>query len=883
MNFRCKLDAQYPVCKVRETLMKLAIGALFCVLFLFAMPDQVMAGSRPPVPAQEEPAGHNSGGAVCTESFPISPYQPFAPAEPQQTPEPSQLAKEPGRIVPVGDQLGDMGHYYSQVAPSLKSTLHIANPWPLSQPFTLTLYTENGSLLRSLRGCQIEAKSSLTLQAEGGQLTYGHPGSTARISVADACTSVVQGRQDDGALAEAELHGIYHAVVDAAQPLDLQVITQFGGSEEAHSAAQAAGVYAAIPAGQIAPTVHLPGIVATRDAQNWWDTEITVQNSSNKAVDLTFQFCDGHGRCFSNNRARLGAHERRNFLASHLLYEDRNGYLETRSGWFSATLLTSAVDGGATPGGVAVLTSFFKQTVDPRRGRPQAEAGSNCLFMADSSGTREEWTGFLPDSDRAFLRLYNPTDGATRVLVQWIGQDDKPLRSFEHNIAARTTLALDGTALQAHLGLAPGAGPLFLRVVANTAIAIFAWDSVEVLSTVNSGAASGRWYLPLYGAPVVPFRWDSENRAAQDGAMEPGATFGLAETNPAQYQDRPEWARQLNWYSYGHSRQWCDQTVSEDRAYSTNIPLWWGLGPCNSSFADDRTCLNTDTRLQRLRNNLPSNCAGRPLFLANEPDLSAQSYMTLHELGRQIYVVRDWPGELYSPVFASHSYERPTYPPEVLNWCQETTAQSGCPQTPGCQLCRQDGIIDGTVDPYDISFARLEAYFGDTDRWARGESWSFANFVEGMLIHVYESAEFSADQLQWRAPYLQQFRDRAVEAGWPIIVKEYGFVVWSNGSGKFPAINESSVATRVDNLRRLLQQNLGNGEAQYLNNPKKLFWFHTQCGRVNPIYNLLCLFDGTESLSSPVGECWREDAVANDDVERECGRPNYLHLPAIAN
>src|SRR5690606_14897470 len=143
--------------------------------------------------------------------------------------------------------------------------------------------------------------------------------------------------------------------------------------------------------------------------------------------------------------------------------------------------------------------------------------------------------------------------------------------------------------------------------------------------------------------------------------------------------------------------RWCHETVGTEEAYSTYIPVWPGLRRCNPASSDDRSCVNTDERLQQIRNTLPSSCAGRPLFLACEPDLGNQAAMTYHELGRMIYVLRDWPGELFSPAFASYSYEQPIYPPEDSAWCRQAVAEGLCPQTPGCERCRQDGVVDGTV------------------------------------------------------------------------------------------------------------------------------------------------------------------------------------------
>lgn len=146
--------------------------------------------------------------------------------------------------------------------------------------------------------------------------------------------------------------------------------------------------------------------------------------------------------------------------------------------------------------------------------------------------------------------------------------------------------------------------------------------------------------------------------------------------------------------------------------------------------------------------------------------------------------------------------------------------------------------------------------------------------IDGMLLHLYAYADADFGELHWRVPYLQQYRDRADEAGWPILVTEYGFVIWPDGTGQWPAIDEASVAAQVDDLRRLLQENLGNSEAKHLGNPQKLFWFHTGCTSVpsQGVEHLLCQFSSPTTLTQPVGECWHDDAVLNDGEDRQCGR-----------
>src|SRR5690606_22625630 len=169
------------------------------------------------------------------------------------------------------------------------------------------------------------------------------------------------------------------------------------------------------------------------------------------------------------------------------------------------------------------------------------------------------------------------------------------------------------------------AAALTVQIQAENAVSVLAWDKDGLLPPQARAAASRTWYAPLVAAPVVPFRWD-EGQPPHLAV----AQFGLAETRPQDHQFRPDWARPLNWYDatfagLGWAERWCHETVGTEEAYSTYLPVWPGLRRCNPASSDDRSCVNTDERLQQIRNTLPSSCAGRPLFLACEPDLGNQA------------------------------------------------------------------------------------------------------------------------------------------------------------------------------------------------------------------------------------------------------------------
>ena len=212
------------------------------------------------------------------------------------------------------------------------------------------------------------------------------------------------------------------------------------------------------------------------------------------------------------------------------------------------------------------------------------------------------------------------------------------------------------------------------------------------------------WAVPFWGAPTLPFRWDTgqNNPDLGNSSRERLSRFGLGETVP-DHESRPEWARRLNWYNWFALRESCNSPVDLAEEYSTYLALWRGLGSCAGGQLD-RSCINSEERLQAIQNRVPSSCAGRPLFLTNEPDVNAGDFMSYPELGRAMYLFRDWPGDLYSPTYGGPRYDQAAYPSEATSWCFTAVRKGLCPQAPGCDICIQDGYYDGTWDPYDIHF-----------------------------------------------------------------------------------------------------------------------------------------------------------------------------------
>lgn len=855
--------------------------------------------------------------SACAVTFPIEERRLFLPlafnggatGEETGATLPVTLKKEAGRLAPIGDQLGDVGQYYSQVAPSLRSHITIRNPGDAGHTFTLALFGDNGFKARTLSRCQIDAGASLSAAVEGGELTLRQNGQ--RLDLNATCQQVVV-HKTNGNPTEPTLHGLYQAQIesDDGRPLTVRVesAVDAGHPQTAYLAADEAPAVAETQAGA---RVHLPGVVATRERDNWWDTEIVVQNVGEQAASVQITFCSADGACFQNNRATLQTRERRIFLASHLLYADNDGFLEDRSGWYAATVSATSAEGGDRPARIIAAVNFFQQPVKEDDLWPRAEQGGTCLQETGQPLSATQLTFPLDRGAPPMLRIQNAEAGPNRLELVLLDVNDAEIGRITHEVASGSTWSLradefarlplepattPGTLPGTIPGTIPGDIPVVepdvedltaLRVVSERPVSALVWDGEQLVEPLEQDAPAPVWYAPLVGAPVVPFRWDDGGADDPARVGRPGAGYGLAETGV--HSQRPEWAREMNWYVWHSDRRYCSQPVSEDKPYSTYIPLVRGLLNCDGNTGRD--CVNTDERLARVRNIVPSACAGRPLFLINEPDLRSQTYMTYHELGRAIYLLREWPGQLFSPVFASQYYDRPTYPAESDPWCRIPENLASCPDGLYCERCIQDGIEDGETDPYDISFAGLEAYFGEMGRWARGQAWRFDQVVEGMLLHVYLPVNsFTEEALggapHYRAALLRQFRDRADEAGWPIIVKEYGFVTWPDVDGNRPDVDPMILAARVDDLRRLLQENLGGGAPKHGGNPQKLFWFHTGCGD-SPyleVYKPLCLFDDVTGgqFTRPLGACWQADAVAELEEDTTCGVVNgWSYLPFV--
>jgi hypothetical protein len=253
----------------------------------------------------------------------------------------------------------------------------------------------------------------------------------------------------------------------------------------------------------------------------------------------------------------------------------------------------------------------------------------------------------------------------------------------------------------------------------------------------------------------------------------------------------------------------------------------WGLGDIDSPH------YNTSMRMAAIKNQVPSSCAGRPLLLANEPDGGiGQANMTYPELGRQQFVYRTWPGELFTPVFMHTDYNW-----HAASWINACTGDkvSNSGSWPTCSVdydtagYHSDGInrpcSNETGSPWNVySDPAKEACYhikyvtlhGLADYYSNGQSFSGLGFsywdeIDGIAYHSYAVANSPVDSRTSShvLDHLHWHRDIAAIEDLKIIVTEYG----------------PSGTSDIDDIRTFLQTNLGNYQGQYNNNPFKLMWF----------------------------------------------------------
>lgn len=233
------------------------------------------------------------------------------------------------------------------------------------------------------------------------------------------------------------------------------------------------------------------------------------------------------------------------------------------------------------------------------------------------------------------------------------------------------------------------------------------------------------WYVPFAPAPVVQFEWD-----AGGNTNEPDGVFGAAPYSST--GGHHDWYKEMNYMNWGAEK--CSELVNS-LTRSRFVPTWWGIGNTNLvsvtvgsgwewKHDGSSNAYNSEIRLKAIRNGVPSECAGRPVKLINEPNnsgedpdgddelLGVQANMTYPEQFRALWLFRTWPGDVYGPFYANPN----------PNW----THESGC-----------TNVSYGEGQARKTCFEKFVNNYIPNWNGVNGKTYSFGDFVDGIGLHFY--------------------------------------------------------------------------------------------------------------------------------------------------
>lgn len=282
----------------------------------------------------------------------------------------AQWTPTPGAMMPLGDALGDVGQYYSNISASMGSVTYIQNTSSSNNTATITVYSDTGSAAASLT-CTIPGSSTASLKLTDATNRY-----MQITNVSGNCSNKIDASgyyTASGSLQK--FSGVYHVKVVGTSNLAVVTRTTQRTGDLNTIANDANGAYMAVSS----PTTEVvfPGIKVDRSGSERHDSEIVVWNiDSTNSITVSIELCPYNGSgCYSNNSASIGKNERRIFTASQLQYAPNNGSLTEQGAWLSARVKKT---GGSGTGFVA-MASVFKQNLDGSK--IKAENGSDRYFQ----------------------------------------------------------------------------------------------------------------------------------------------------------------------------------------------------------------------------------------------------------------------------------------------------------------------------------------------------------------------------------------------------------------------------------------------------------------------------------------------------------------------
>lgn len=772
-----------------------------------------------------------------------------------------EAAGTPGALVPMGDQLGDVGQYYSQISPNMKSRTYVYNTDSnSSHTATITIYSDTGATAATL-SCTIAANRVLLLQMSDA-ITGTLSVSTGGIS---GCTSTTG------------LHGVYHMkIVESGGGAHLAVATNAWANDDK----TVLGSYQAVADWAVSSTYYVPNVLVGRTTG--WDTEIVVQNTSGTTNTVTFSWVkDGESTKYSNNSAALASNERRIFLASQLLYAGSGGTLTEKDGWAWMKVAGS--------GNMAVTSNVFKQGLTD--GKHRAEYGSERMmsFEAPLAGTELFVPGFVVDGTASAFRVANASGSTANLTLRLYNSSGTLVDTYSPSLASERAGYYASNVFSNASN-----GTYTLRISSTQNVTAAAWHSsggghTGVTAQRVGDMGGTAMYLPYYWSDYYSWVDSFHSTKTSTGANSP--TFNTYAQSSGSGFETWYWF-DLYQYAYGlydiHSNTNVDMYgkvtgsyplgVGEFENYSTtndHILSYNGIAkPANTWYVpfapapvvqfgwdttedanypsvrfgwagnpEDRSgtvpgwakdlnwydwgknrarcekyaryipmdwglgggagvTYNTEARLSAIKNAVPSACAGRPLLLANEPNYSAQANMTHVEIARQIRMYRAWPGDLHSQSYG---------------------------HLDSIGVNRGYSVANGLTNPRYTDFEGLKTYWTSSSYL----NWGSLPF-DSLAVHFYifKNAIPDGQPLQYPFPdQIREWRDEAVALGVPIQITEYGIMPVTDHAGPYQGLPndphpeycpKSCIDARISRLNDGIISNLTlNGIKHY----RQLMWY----------------------------------------------------------
>ena len=297
-----------------------------------------------------------------------------------------------GDLVPLGDQLGDVGQYYSQVGPSMKSRVHVQNTSGSNQNVRVEVYNDEGGLHTSFY-CNAYANGGFDVEMKDT--------STHRITLTGVngnCNGSLSA-SGSGYILNVTVYGVYSMKVCSGTTscnggYDLAVVVDAWHNAQSGQTSQVMGAYQADSQQNI--TKAFPALVVSKNSTYWWDSEIVVFNTGTAATNVNFIISDEAGNRWQNNQAYVEAKSHRVFLLSQLIYKPNGsgGVVEDTGwyGWYNVLVASNSCSSGnhATCNGsaqsIAASANVFRQTTAGSV-HPKSELGSTRFYSLEPSTT----------------------------------------------------------------------------------------------------------------------------------------------------------------------------------------------------------------------------------------------------------------------------------------------------------------------------------------------------------------------------------------------------------------------------------------------------------------------------------------------------------------